>query len=139
MNKFPIIRPVIAGLMILSGALIYIIYRRDIIFIGWIPKSIIDSIKTLSANDVLSPGYFIIYCLPDGLWYGALLIYQSAFLGKSWVSKIIYHISIILPFAWELLQILDYVPGTFDPMDLLVYALVLIIFLIVSKKRHDKK
>lgn len=139
MNSFPIIRPVIAGLMILLGALIYIIYRTDIIFIGWIPKSIFDFLKILTVNEVSSPGYFVIYCLPDGLWYGALLIYQSTFLGKSRISKTIFQISVILPFVWEILQIFDNVPGTFDPLDLLIYALVLLIFLLISKKHHDYK
>lgn len=47
--------------------------------------------------------YFVVYCLPDGLWYGALLIFQSVFLGKSFVSKSIDWFSTILPFVWEML------------------------------------
>lgn len=139
MNKALIIRLVTAGLMIIVGAIIYIISRNDIIFLDWIPHTIIEKMRHYSLTNTSFSGYFIIYCLPDGLWYGALLVYQSSFLSKSKASRGIYLTSIILPFILELLQIYKDVPGTFDPLDLLVYFLTLTIFILFSNNRHVKE
>lgn len=129
-----IIRLVIAGLMILVGACIYVISRCNIVFFQWLPVSVIDTFReyTLDSNSPLK--YFVVYCLPDGLWYGALLLVQSTLIVKSFKGRIIYWISIVLPFIWEMLQVYSAFPGTFDPMDLLVYFLILIIVIIGSKK-----
>lgn len=128
-----IIRLAIACLMITLGALIYIITRHEIIFFQWIPSSLITALKSYSFDDSSLAGYFIVYCLPDGLWYGALLLMQSLLLEKSIMSKIVFSISLILPFVWEILQICDNVPGTFDPFDLLVYLVVALLFLYYNK------
>lgn len=132
------IRLVSAGLMIITGTIIYIIARsRDIIFFNWIPTSIIEVFRDCSIDVNSLAGYFIVYCLPDGLWYGALLLLQSALLDKSIISKSIYRISIILPFVWEILQIRKDVPGTFDPMDLMAYFFIIILFITFSNNHHE--
>lgn len=123
-----------ACLMIITGAIIYIISRQNILFFNWIPISVIEALRNCSINDSSWGGYFIVYCLPDGLWYGALLLLQSTLLGKSIMSRIIYWISLALPFIWEVLQIHKDIPGTFDPMDLCVYFFTLILFIISSKQ-----
>lgn len=139
MKKRIIIRLVSAGLMIIVGTNIYIISRHDIIFFKWIPASIIDAMRSSFLNSLPRLSDFVVYSLPDGLWYGALLLFQSVFLDNTHISKSIYWFSIILPFIWEILQIRDHVPGTFDPMDLLVYFFVITIFLIFSYNRHAQK
>lgn len=129
-----IIRLVVASLMIITGAIIYIISRHDIIFFRWLPVSVIDSFREYSIDSNSSLGYLTVYCLPDGLWYGALLLVQSTLIGKSFTSRIIFWISIALPFVWEILQVHRAIPGTFDPMDLCVYFLILILFITSSKQ-----
>lgn len=124
--------------MLSVGAVIYIISRNDIIFFDWIPCSFFEKLKFLALDDTSMLGYFVVYCLPDGLWYGALLVFQSIFLGKGFVSRCLYWISIILPFVWEVLQIREDVSGTFDAMDLLVYFLTLTIFIIFSHNRYEQ-
>lgn len=128
-----IIRLVASNLMIIIGAIIYITSRYDIIFVRWIPITIINTFREISIDNNSLLEYVIIYCLPDGLWYGALLLVQMTLMGKSVISRCIYWISIVLPFMWEILQIHDAISGTFDPMDILMYFIVLLLFITIQK------
>lgn len=122
--------------MLLCGSLIYMLFRREIIFVEYfIPPSFIDSIYVDELNSDSFIGYFAIYNLPDALWYGALLIFQSTFHTMSNLSKIIMIISILLPFVWEFMQLFEIAPGTFDLLDILAYFITLIIFLISFKSK----
>lgn len=128
MTNSLIIRLLTSGLMIIIGTAIYIISRENIIFFDWVPQSVMHRLSIIEIEDTSLWGYFIKYCLPDGLWYAALLIFQDTFLDKSTSGKIIYWICALLPFVWEIAQLHYAVSGTFDPMDLLVYLFVFIIF-----------
>lgn len=120
--------------MIITGVLIYITSRHDIIFFRWIPESIINTFREYSIDRSSFLGYIIVYCLPDGLWYAALLLVQRMLMGKSLFSRSIYWISIALPFIWEILQIFAPIPGTFDPMDICMYLIILLFFIIITKQ-----
>jgi len=134
-DKGIIMRLVSASLMIIVGTAIYVIFRRDIVFLSWMPDHIIANARGNISYDNSIIAYFVVYCLPDGLWYGALLLFQSVCLKDTLSSKIIFVISMALPYAWELMQISDSVPGTFDPMDLLAYIITLTVFLLFSKSQ----
>ncbi len=115
--------------MLIFGAWIYIISRNDIVFVDLIPPELIEILKITSINTSSYLGYFISYCLPDGLWYGALLLFQDSIAIKSPDSKTIFWASAVLPFVLELLQYVKFVPGTFDIFDLMTYTIVLAIYL----------
>lgn len=102
---------------------------------------VVETLRVSDINTNSTIGYLISYCLPDGLWYGALLLFQDAFAGKSHESKIIFWSSAALPFAWELMQNINFVPGTFDPMDLMSYFIVLSIYVLskLTIKIHKMK
>lgn len=134
-KKSSIKRLATAGILIIFGAGIYIISRQDIIFFYWIPNTVFEAFDGLTLNKESPLGYFVVFCLPDGSWYGALLLSQSVFVRKIFISRVIFLFSIILPFMWELLQINSYIPGTFDPLDLLAYLLTLIIFTLFSIRK----
>lgn len=134
-----VIRGVATSLMTIIGGLIYIFTRQDIIFFRYIPDSIIDHLNNPVNNCSSIFQYIIVFCLPDGLWYGALLLIQSTFMGKSFLSRSIYWISITLPFIWEILQLQGIMPGTFDPMDICVYLIFLILLIPINNKHHDKE
>lgn len=125
--------------MIISGSLIYIGFRHEILFFEYLPSSIIIDLKEFVNNLTSEPGYFSVYCLPDCLWYGALLLYQRAFYENSTNSRCIIWLSIILPFILEFLQIHDRVPGTFDPLDILGYFVILSILIFVESISYVKK
>lgn len=123
--------------MIVIGSIIYIVFRHDIIFLQWISQpSYTEEVKHFTTTNNNHLLYFVIYCLPDGLWYGALLIFQSAFHNETTISKYIFWFSVCLPFVWEVLQINSGISGTFDSMDLLAYVLVLSLFLFYKYHNH---
>ena len=131
-SKQMVIRLIICSLMIIIGTIIYVRYRHDIIFFNWIPDTLHSIAPTVKySNSVFQD--FIIYCLPDGLWYSSLIVFQDTFRRCTLYSKIIFGISILLPFVWEFSQLCDRVPGTFDLMDILAYILALLLSLIIIK------
>lgn len=119
--------------MVIAGGAIYVIFRSNIIFFDWIPSAFIDTLNYGAQKDLSLVEYFIIYSLPDALWYGALLLTESCFLDSTTGSKCIFGVGVLLPFALELAQIQKDVPGTFDMFDILAYLLTLTIFIILNK------
>ncbi len=82
--------------------------------------------------------HFIVYCLPDGLWYLALLhancLINNGFLNQR--DKCSLTINIIVmstPFLLEMGQASGHLGGTFDICDILTYLLTLIIYVLWSK------
>lgn len=79
--------------------------------------------------------YFLVYCLPDALWYMSLLLLQTYFLvGKGLLNRLLIIIAIILPFLLEIFQYFEIISGTFDWYDILTYCLTLIFYLLCLKK-----
>ncbi len=121
------------SLLLLSlGAVIYICMRQDIVFVLNLPFEF----KAQTPKEVCygSPKYLLIYCLPDALWYAALLFCQLALMSNFIVSKVILLIAIISPFVLELGQSVGFVYGTFDVLDIFSYLFVLIFFILWYKR-----
>jgi len=139
MNKKDLL---IAFLLILAGCLIYATCRQNIIFFHWLgnPKFLdlirID-IQYKEGNIFL---YFFLFCLADALWYMALLLFQKQFYNaESVISKILFYMSVALPFVLEFMQYFGVLPGTFDIADIGSYLLVLLIFYFFSRYEKFKQ
>ena len=111
-----------AILCLLVGVGLYVFFRPDALFVTML------NIPTPSCS--LTPHYFILYCLPDGLWYFALLILQYSLLQKNKMSKLLLYFAVALPFVLECMQALGWFWGTFDWYDILTYSITLIVFII---------
>ena len=128
-----------AILLLLIGSGIYATCRQDVIFLApFKGTKLMESLKIdicYHNGDVFT--YFLLFCLPDGLWYLALLLFQKQFYNaKSLTSKILLIISALLPFVLEFLQYFKVIKGTFDIFDICFYLLILIIFIIVWKLKN---
>lgn len=78
--------------------------------------------------------YFLVYCLPDALWYLSLLLMQTFFLEETGrLNRLLVGIAISLPFLLETGQYIGVVPGTFDWFDITTYFFTLILFLCLRK------
>lgn len=121
----------IALSFLVIGAGIYAFFRMDIIFLNYFGDPF-STIKILLKDTILSNIFR--YCLPDALWYGALLLIQNKIASKHIISKILFYISVCLPFILEALQYYHVIPGTFDIIDIIIYLLTLILFLCLQKK-----
>lgn len=125
-----------ATLCMLLGVGIYACAREHILFmeyVGW------------HGRHYTSGGIWadwIVYSLPDGLWYMALLLsmvslghaYQSSQTERR-LSNAMLTIAILLPFLLEFLQKIHIVSGTFDYIDVITYCLTLLIFISLCKAK----
>ena len=115
-----------------AGAAMYALCRIDIVFIRFLR---LDSLPHLSLNTMNPLVYWLVYCLPDGLWYLALLLVQHRiFLRDSLLSRCCLYLAVLLPFLIEGLQALHWISGTFDWWDILTYLFTLILFALCVRK-----
>lgn len=125
----------IAITLLSIGGIIYISFREKVIFTSWLndilPFKLPNYNHLISYNNTFISG--ILYSLPDALWYGALLLVESLLHSNTILSKLLTIATIALPFILELLQMWFIIPGTFDWIDIILYILTLIIFLLCTK------
>lgn len=130
-------RASISLLLLLAGALIYATCRQEVLFLMPISPELLAKIKIEVDYANCSPiTSWIIFCLPDTLWYMALLIVQTELCsGERLLEKVLFHLSIALPFILEMLQKVGFMPGTFDWFDIFTYLLTLMIFILCQRNR----
>lgn len=122
---------VIPSLCILAGTSIYLSCRTDILFMSWL--GIKGNAIETAGNPLME---WLVFSLPDGLWYFALLWLQYAITDwRTAMSRLMMILSVLLPFVLEVLQAVRLLPGTFDWFDIGTYFLTLLIFIIMKKKK----
>jgi hypothetical protein len=80
--------------------------------------------------------YFLLFCLPDVLWYYALLLLQKQFYNDSIFSKVLLICTVLLPFVLEIMQYFRILSGTFDFADIVFYLFTLVIFIFLWNKKR---
>lgn len=129
-------RTSISLLLLLAGTLIYATCRQDAIFLMSVNPELLAKIKVdIDYADCNIFMYLAIFCLPDALWYMALLIFQSGLCNEGLLAKIVFGASIALPFLLETSQLIGFIPGTFDWLDIATYLLTLTLFTLCQKGR----
>lgn len=126
MSRTRLFRQASAALCLTAGVLIYYIWRPEGILHGILWKS-----RTAEA---IPSGWLwdlIIYSLPDGLWYAALLCIQPSAdeTRHRTFSAILRNVAIALPFIHEASQYAGLMPGTFCIKDIIIYSFILTIYL----------
>lgn len=121
----------LAVVCLLLGIGIYYFFRMPIIAFT---KLHITQVEIQTVNKENPFIYFLIYCLPDALWYMSLLLVQTLFFEeKGWLNRLLVGTAISLPFLLEIGQYFGFVSGTFDWYDILTYCITLILFLCLRK------
>jgi len=127
-----------AILLLLIGGGIYATCRQDVIFLApFRETNFLDFLKIdISYCDGNILTYFLLFCLPDILWYAALLLLSKHFYNcGSIVNKILFYFTISLPFLFEILQYLKILSGTFDIVDIFFYSLTILFFIILWNRK----
>lgn len=129
-------RAIISFLLLLVGASIYATCRQEVLFLTsfdteWLARIKIE-VDYAECNMLTR---WIIFCLPDALWYAALLTIQLALCDGGFVGRSLLGLSIALPFAFESMQWLGLMSGTFDWLDVITYLLTLTIFILCQRKQ----
>lgn len=118
---------------LLTGATIYLLFRSKTLLgfkllsgIGAEPWA--DRMRSYAA-DVTLPDV-VVYSLPGGLWsLGYILIIDSLFSNQTRSTRIAWASVIpLLGVGSEVLQAIGLLPGVFDTLDLVFYALPFILF-----------
>lgn len=112
--------PVLAAILV--GALIYYLYRPCSLrcFFWADALALLPAIHRIRALEILWPGDLVVYVLPDALFAFATVrgvcwawCGERSRAAMGWVG-----VAIVLTAGSEVLQALDLVRGTFDPLDL---------------------
>ena len=124
-------------LLLLLGGSIYLLFRStSLVMFSWFKILKMDGIINIlrsKLNDIQIP-YLILYCMPNMLWISSYLIMIDAL--KLDYSRNLFW-SFIMPFIavlFEILQIWNIIPGTFDLWDLICLLLPSLLYL-----RHTLK
>ena len=125
-----------------TGGLIYILFReKSLIMFGWFHslglENHINQLRDrFSMFSEIVPGWFI-YSLPDGIWIYSLTSLMFIIWSKN-LNNSVYCWLLIGPFmgiSAEVGQLLNFVPGTFDSIDLSFCLLASIVPFLVFNQR----
>ena len=124
----------LAGVILLvAGGLIYTLFRPTTLLgfrltdaIGLSP--LINNWRTALATQ--QPAPFIVYCLPNGLWSAAFILIMDRLFAHQPLRQRLCWTAVIpgIGIAAELLQAVGIVPGTFDWLDILCYAVPYLVY-----------
>lgn len=113
---------------LLLGAMMYLLFREDIIFINLLKLNKVCHRHSLGESAF---AYWFIYCFPDALWYISLILFQTV-LSRHYntLCRVAFWVIILaLPYALEILQYLRLMYGTFDWWDMITYLVITILLL----------
>ena len=125
---------ILAGVILLvAGGLIYTLFRPTTLLgfritdaIGLSP--LINNWRTALATQ--QPAPFIVYCLPNGLWSAAFILIMDRLFAHQPLRQRLCWTAVIpgIGITAELLQAVGIVPGTFDWLDILCYAVPYLVY-----------
>lgn len=123
---------------LIIGLSIYILFRQNILFVEFLFGMEQGMFCHIDKNAPLL--YFIVFCLPDGLWYLALLhtnklINNLLKTPNDRFAVSIDTVTISAPFILEIGQATGYLAGTFDICDVMTYLFTLITYSIWTRKK----
>lgn len=126
--KKPLMFYIFSFVCMLAGAMIYFLFRNDVLFLKPIDSSLLP-------NKELETGfwtYFLLYNLSDLLWALSLMFFATAL---DW--KLVKFVALVMGPLMEVLQYGHILPGTFDIIDLIIYLTISLIFLKLWTKRNQ--
>lgn len=116
-------------LCLLTGTILYIFLNPNVIFLEPVCEQLPARVQV---DDniclILMRNY-----MADMLWYCALILTIDAIPRPDMPSKVVYFLTLMLPFVIECLQGVHLLHGIFDWWDIFAYVIVLIIYLIWKK------
>lgn len=127
----------IATLALFAGGTLYLLFRTDKLLmfyaIDWIGLG--QTIAAWRQSVSITLPDWIVYCLPDALWSAAYILVADTILSGHSIKKRL-TVAAVIPFVGtvsELLQAAGVMPGTFDYLDILAYAIPYVLYAIIIK------
>lgn len=126
-------RIILSGIFLLTGFSIYMLWRPEGLVFGKLWD--IDSI----VSPCCVPPSWVVYSLPDALWYAALLTAQPDWreIRRCKLNSVLTIVSVLLPYIHESGQLIGIFPGNYDNMDMVLYFVTTSIYflLCISRKK----
>ena len=128
------------------GTLIYLLFRVSTLKVfSWLNFLGIDFVnndfRKKSINYMPKIPDWFIFSLPDGIWIFSYVLVMISIWNFTLNKKSIFWMTIIplVAIFSEIFQIFDFIPGTFDFVDLSFYILGFILPFIIFKKHFNFK
>ncbi len=128
------------------GTLIYLLFRVSTLKVfSWLNFLGIDfvnnDLRKKSINYMPKIPDWFIFSLPDGIWIFSYVLVMISIWNFTLNKKSIFWMTIIplVAIFSEIFQIFDFIPGTFDFVDLSFYILGFILPFIIFKKHFNFK
>ena len=133
-----------AVVMLILGGAVYLLFRTKQLIMFHVTDALgltdtIDSWRKTTA-DIKLPEWSV-YVLPNALWAGAYVIVTDAILQSHRRTIRLMAASIIplLGIMAEIMQAAGLIPGTFDWLDIMAYALPYIIYIIYTTSTKSQE
>lgn len=135
------IQLILAWGCLLTGTSIYLLFRsREHLGFALLDSvgltTAVDAIRSLTRG--INTPEFVRFCLPDGLWTASYILF-SDYINKNERFAIRLLLASIIPLlgiVTELLQSVNMIPGTFDPLDLACYSIPLLVW--IGVRRNER-
>lgn len=119
---------ILSLIYLIIGTSIYVFFRQDVYFLTFLQKYMRYFSSFKLPDSIFTD--FIIYNLSDAMWCLAMLTVVFTF-----DSRHLKIIALILPIGMEICQLAKWMPGTFDPLDLTIYLIISIFFILLWKRK----
>lgn len=120
--------------LFLTGVSIYLLWRDEHILIhrlmAWSGADSFISPLRNGVKDIPLPEW-VRFAFPDGLWAMSYILLIDACVKRGYLLTAVIPALGILS---ELMQLAGWLPGTFDPADLLAYSLPYLIYVLIINK-----
>ncbi|MDR1468835.1 MAG: hypothetical protein LBT00_06030 [Spirochaetaceae bacterium] len=124
-----------------SGCAVYYFFRNgNILFYGWTGLADLPGFQRQNAGPL--PAFFVWLTgsLPDGLWVlSGIMLLRCVLWNNKKLCGVYLFIFCCFAIAYELLQILENMRGTFDPADVCFMVLAVVFERTLAKKRWFQK
>jgi hypothetical protein len=133
-KKLPLIYFSLSIFSMVAGFMVYYFLREnDLLIYQWF-HFLPQNNNTITFSDKSFWLDFLRYNLPDGLWLLSILLFLRAIWHNDQKTFLIYKLCIIvIGFTFEILQVFDAVPGTFDFLDLATMGSIALVESVVHK------
>jgi len=124
-------------MLLLVGGLLYVTFRSDRLLMFRVIDYVGLGDVTASYRSFVNLALpaWVVYCLPDALWSAAYILLVDVIMkGHSHGARLV--VASVIPMVGlvsELLQTTGLMPGTFDVLDMVAYALPYILYVIIIK------
>ncbi len=122
--------------MLMIGGMVYLLCRPNtvlvnhVVYVMRLDNLFVDMRQWMQLHPMSN---LLVYCLPAGLWAASYVTLVHAFSSRLTKTERLIFAS-MMPLAGivsELLQGVGFIPGTFDPIDIVCYATPYLLYMMV--------